>query len=445
MVIDDEKSIRFSLKVNLLKQGYEVYEAETGEEGLQLFKKHKPEMAIVDIKLPGIDGIEVLKNMKKIDPNCIIIMITHLSEVRLAVKAMKLGAYDYFTKPFSLKDIDESIVKVQKYIDTKKNLDKISYEQKLIGNSTAINRIKEIVKKISSINMETCILIQGESGTGKEIVAKLIHEGKGLDKPFVALNCAAVPKNLQESELFGHIKGAFTGAVNDKTGLIEKANGGVLFLDEIGDMDLELQAKMLRVLQEKKYRPIGSTKEFSFNSTIVAATNKDLKLEIEKGNFRDDLYYRLNIIPIHLPPLRERKEDIPLLIKYFLDEYNFKLEKNIKGFSAEAMDIMMNYNWPGNVRELRNIIERICIFQEEQIVEVEDLPKDLVADHPAKDKSLNLLEASERKIILQTLNKNNWNITKTAEELQISRSTLRRKMERFKIDRDKVGNIGGKF
>jgi len=433
LVIDDEKSIRFSLKVSLLKQGYEVYEAETGEEGLEIFKMQRPEVAIVDIKLPGIDGIEVLSNIKKMDPDCLVIMITHLGDVRLAVKAMKLGAYDYFTKPFSLKDIDESIREVHKYLDTKKKLDKMSYKPKLIGNSLAISRIKEIVKKISSINMETCILIQGESGTGKDIIAQLIHEGKGHDKPFVALNCASVPSNLQESELFGHKKGAFTGAVSDKVGLIEKANGGVLFLDEIGDMDLELQAKMLRVLQEKKYRPIGSTQEFVFNATIVAATNRNLKQEIEKGNFRDDLYYRLNVIPIYVPPLRERKEDIPLLIQNFLEEYNLKLGKNIKGFSQEAMDVMMSYDWPGNVRELRNTLERICIFQEKDIVEIKDLPKDLVAEFPTTDRNLNPLEASERKVILETLNKNNWNITKTADELGMSRSTLRRKMEMFNI------------
>lgn len=435
LVIDDEESIRFSLKVSLLKKGYEVFEAETGEEGLELFKKYRPQIAIVDIKLPGIDGIEVLKNIKKTDPNCIIVMITYLSEVRLAVKAMKLGAYDYFTKPFSLKEVNDSIAKVIRYLDVKNSLEEVSSKPKLIGNSPAINEIKEIVNKTATINMETCILIQGESGTGKEIVAKMVHEGKGLDKPFVALNCAAIPQNLQESELFGHKKGAFTGAVKDKTGLTEKANGGILFLDEIGDMDLELQAKLLRVLQEKKYRPIGSTREFSFNSTIIAATNKNLKEEIERGNFRADLYYRLNIIPIYLPPLRERKEDIPLLIQFFLDEYNLKLGKNIKGFSEGAMEIMMEYSWPGNVRELKNIIERICIFQEREFVEVEDLPKDLVVNPAANERRLNPLEASERKVIFETLNKNNWNISKTAEELEISRSTLRRKIERLEISR----------
>lgn len=431
LVIDDEKSIRFSLKTSLLNQGYQVYAAETGEEGLELFEKYNPQVAIVDIKLPGIDGIEVLRRIKRSNPNCIVIMITYLSEVRLAVKAMKIGAYDYYTKPFSLKEINESVFNAYKYLEVKERLDKISYKTDLIGESSAIKEIKKTAEKISSLNMETCILIEGESGTGKEIVAKLIHEGKGVERPFVALNCAAVPKNLQESELFGYEKGAFTGAEEKKIGLIEKSNEGILFLDEIGDMDLGLQAKMLRVLQEKKYRPLGGVNEHSFKTTIIAATNKNLKLEIERGNFREDLYYRLNIIPIYIPPLRKSKEDIPLLIANFLEEYNFKLEKNILGFSEEAMDIMMNYSWVGNVRELKNIIERICIFQDEDIIKVEDLPKDLIEEVNMVNKDLNPLETSEQKTILKILNENDWNISRSAEILEISRSTLRNKMEKY--------------
>ena len=433
LVIDDEKSIRFSLKTSLSKQGYQVYDAETGEEGLKLFKKHEPEIAIVDIKLPGIDGIEVLRRIKSSNRNCIVIMITYLSEIRLAVKAMKIGAYDYYTKPFTLKEINASVSNACKYLETKKRLDKMTYKTDLIGKSLAIKDIKDRAKKIASLNMETSVLIQGESGTGKEIVAKLIHQGKGMDKPFVALNCAAVPKNLQESELFGYEKGAFTGAEEKKIGLIEKSNGGILFLDEVGDMDLGLQAKMLRVLQESKYRPIGGIEEGDFKSTIIAATNKDLKLEIENENFREDLYYRLNIVPLYIPPLRHRKEDIPMLIDYFLEEYNFKLGKNILGFDDKAMDIMINYNWLGNVRELKNIIERICIFQEEDIIKVENLPKDLVEETKTINKNLNPLEASERETILQVLNEKAWNISKSAEVLEMSRSTLRRKIEKYEL------------
>ncbi|WIV13544.1 sigma-54 dependent transcriptional regulator [Proteiniborus sp. MB09-C3] len=435
LIIDDEKSIRFSLKTSLRKLGLEVYDAETGEEGLELFKAHSPKLAIVDIKLPGIDGIEVLKNMKKLDPNCIVIMITYLGEVRLAVKAMKIGAYDYYTKPFSLKEISQAVENACKYIDMKEQLDKQSYEVELIGKSNAIEEIRSTIGTISRLSMDTCILIQGESGTGKEIVAKLIHKGKGEEKSFIALNCAAIPKTLQESELFGHEKGAFTGAAEKKIGLIGKADGGILFLDEIGEMDLTLQAKLLRVLQEKKYRAVGSVEEVEFNATVIAATNKDLKEEVNKGNFRKDLYYRLNVILIQIPALRERKEEIPLLIQSFLDEYNFKLNKTIAGLDKEAMKVMLNYSWPGNIRELKNAIERICIFCNEQTVSLKDLPKEITESYGEQKEKKSLLEWSEKEIIFSSLEKNEWNILKTAEELEISRSTLRRKIEKYKIER----------
>lgn len=373
LIIDDESSIRFSLKTDLANKGFKVFEAETGEEGLDIFNNHCPQVAIVDIKLPGIDGIEVLKRIKKIDSDCIVIMITYLSEVRLAVKAMKIGAYDYFTKPFALDEINESVNDACRYIQARRRLQQISFRHELVGEHEKIREIRDVVKRISALKIDTHVLIQGESGTGKEIVARLIHEGKGDNKPFVALNCAATPRDLQESELFGYEKGAFTGAMSRKVGLIEKANGGTLFLDEVGDMDLSLQAKLLRVLQERKFRPVGSVEEISFDATIVSATNKDLDDEVQKGNFRSDLFYRLNVIPIRVPPLRERKEDIPLLIDFFLEEYSFKLEKGLAKFDDEAVNIMMNYSWPGNVRELKNIIERVSIFQEDSVIEAEEI------------------------------------------------------------------------
>lgn len=433
LIIDDEKSIRFSLKMSLESIGMEVYSAETGEEGIKLFKLHLPELAIVDIKLPGIDGIEVLKEIKKINNNCLVIMITYLSEVRLAVKAMKIGAYDYFTKPFTLKDINKAIEDAKKYIETKKKLNKLSYETKLIGESEEIKNIKKNIDKISKTKINTCILIEGESGTGKEVVAKLIHEGMGKDKPFIALNCAAIPKNIQESELFGYEKGAFTGADKNKLGLMGKANKGILFLDEIGDMDLTLQAKLLRVLQEKKYRPVGSLEEMDFDATIISATNKKLKEQISKGNFREDLYYRLNVIPLEIPPLRDRKDDIPILLYSFLNEYNKKLGKNIVKIDDNAMEIMKEYNWPGNVRELKNIVERIAIFSEGEVIYTEDLPRELIEDVDIKLEKLSPLEISEKDIIISSLKENNWNISKTSRELDISRSTLRRKIEKYNL------------
>ncbi|MBW4827373.1 MAG: sigma-54 dependent transcriptional regulator [Clostridiaceae bacterium] len=433
LIIDDEESIRFSLKISLEKLGFESLVAETGEKGLELFKIHSPKLAIVDIKLPGIDGIEVLKRIRKLDPDCIVIMITYLSGVKLAVKSMKIGAYDYFMKPFSLAEITSTVKKAAEYIEKKQELDRLNYELEFIGESSSVNNIKDTIKVISKLEMSTHILIQGESGTGKEVVAKLIHEKMRKDAAFVPLNCSAIPKNLQESELFGYEKGAFTGASEKKEGLIGESNGGILFLDEIGDMDLSLQAKLLRALQEKKYRPVGSLKEEGFDTTVIAATNKDLKEEIGKGNFRDDLYYRLNIIPIYIPPLRERKGDIPLLISSFLEEYNLKLNKEIKKVDKKAMDMLLNYDWPGNVRELKNVIERMAIFNEDSTIHVKDLPNEIKSHFYEEKKKLSPLEIAELKVILHSLEKYDWNISKVSEELNISRQTIRRKMEKYDL------------
>ncbi|SNS56012.1 DNA-binding transcriptional response regulator, NtrC family, contains REC, AAA-type ATPase, and a Fis-type DNA-binding domains [Anaerovirgula multivorans] len=438
LVIDDEKSIRLSLKIGLEKLGIKVITAETGEEGLKMLSLENPEMVILDIKLPGIDGIEVLKHMKRIKPSCIIIMITYLSEVKLAVKAIKMGAYDYFTKPFSISDIQNSIEKTKEYIKMKNQLESINPYGKmvLIGNSQGIKKITEIVIEIGRTEHDTCILLEGESGTGKEVIARLIHDKKSDGKKvFMAINCAAIPKTLQESELFGHEKGAFSEAKNMKQGLIERANGGILFLDEIADMDIELQAKMLRVLQEKKFRRIGGLKEIEFNATIVAATNKDLQEEIKYGNFRQDLYYRLNIIPIHIPSLRQRREDIPLLINYFMNEYNEKLNKSVYSISGEAVQMLQKYDWPGNVRELKNIVERIMFFKQGNEIQLEDLPKEILFAAPSQYEAMehSNLEMVEAETIYKSLITNKWNISKTANELGIARLTLRRKIKKYSL------------
>ncbi|MEW9123580.1 MAG: sigma-54 dependent transcriptional regulator, partial [Thermotaleaceae bacterium] len=383
LIIDDEKSIRLSLQVGLKNSGLEILTAASGEEGLVLFKEAKPDIAIIDIKLPGIDGIEVLRRIRKENKVCIILMITYISEVRLAVEAMKLGANDYFTKPFNIVEIKESIETHVQYIRKKQELGQQKDESftEVLGVSKQIESIREIVNKVAHMPYNTFILVQGESGTGKEIIAKAIHfNGVRKNKAYVALNCAAIPQNLQESELFGYEKGAFSEAKAAKKGLIEEANGGTLFLDEIGDMDILLQAKLLRVLQEKKFRRLGGNKEISFDATIIAATNKNLLDEIENGNFREDLYYRLNVIPIFTTPLRERKEDIVVLIDSFIDYYNEELKKDIKGFTEKALSICKTYEWKGNVRELKNAIERIMIFQEREWIDVEDLPPNIISD-----------------------------------------------------------------
>lgn len=441
LVIDDEESIRLSLKIGLKKLGLEVLTAETGEEGLKILETEGADLAIVDIKLPGIDGIEVLKRIRHAKPSCIVIMITYLSEVKLAVKAMKDGAYDYFTKPFSISEISDSIKNTVEYLKVKKEIDNISSENDmiLIGKSPEIQKIREIIIEIGRMEFNTCILLQGESGTGKEVIAKLICNVKSkASNPFIAINCAAIPKNLQESELFGYEKGAFTDAKNQKPGLLEKANGGILFLDEIADMDLGLQAKMLRVLQDKKFRRIGGLEEIDFSATIVSATNKDLLLEIKNGNFREDLYYRLNIVPIQIPPLRERPEDLPTLVSSFINEYNQKLKKNIFSISDEALSAIKVYHWPGNVRQLKNVIERLMIFKKGNEITLDDLPDEIFKHRCIKEEPLEYfgLEEAEEKTIKRYLDKNDWNITKTANELGISRVTLRRKMQKYDISRD---------
>lgn len=439
LIIDDEKSIRLSLSLGLKSFSKEVYTAASGEEGLKLFKENKPDILIVDINLGGMNGLKVLEKVREINKKCIVIMITYISEVKLAVEAMKLGANDYFTKPFSIEEIKKTIEENINYIKKSRELsqDENNNRIKLIGSSLYTLNIKSIIEKVCNISHNTFILIQGESGTGKEVVAKSIHyNGIRRDKPYIALNCAAIPKNLQESELFGYEKGAFSDARSQKKGLIEEANGGTLFLDEVGDMDILLQAKLLRVLQEKKFRRLGGNKEKSFDANIIAATNKDLLEEIRLGNFREDLYYRLNIIPIYLKPLRERRDDICDLIDYFIGSYNAKLNKGIVGMSVEALDICRNYEWRGNVRELKNFIERIMIFQEKDFIQVEDLPQKVISHHSVENtpviKSMNL-ESVEMETISRVLIENKWNITKTAEALGISRITLRRKIEKYSI------------
>ncbi|WP_129595717.1 sigma-54-dependent transcriptional regulator [Anaerophilus nitritogenes] len=439
LIIDDEKSIRLSLKVGIETTGITIFTAASGEEGIEIFNKERPRLCIIDINLPGVSGIEVLRKIRKKDKECIIIMITYISEVKLAVEAMKLGANDYFTKPFHIKELKETIEKNIKYIEKIRRIpNKEKNEMQIIGESEWIEYIKQITYKVGNIHYDTFIFIQGESGTGKDVIAKAIHfNGIRKNKPYVALNCAAIPKNLQESELFGYEKGAFSGAITQKKGLIEEANEGTLFLDEIGDMDILLQAKLLRVLQEKKFRRIGGVKEIGFRANVISATNKEIIKEIKNNNFREDLYYRLNVIPIHTKPLRERKKDIPVLLEFFIRQYNKELNKNIKGMTKEALEIAKNYDWRGNVRELKNLVERVMIFKEDEWVDVEDLPQNIISyevENPNDSLNMNL-ENVEMEAIHAVLRKNEWNITKTAEILGISRVTLRRKIEKYSINK----------
>lgn len=445
LVVDDEKGIRTSIKFFLQGEGYAVETAASGEEAMEKFGQLHPEVVILDINLPGMDGIEVLSQIKKLVKDTIVIMITYRGEVKLAVNAMKKGAYDYFIKPFFIGDIQKAVQEGLHYQKITRSINEPIAAGKVesglnefIGESPKVRELKRKVSKLVDLNMDTNILITGSSGTGKEILAQYVHQAVSNKKsPYVAVNCAAIPKTLQESEFFGYEKGAFTEAKAQKVGLIEKANGGTLFLDEVADMDLELQAKMLRVLQEKTLRRVGGLEEINFSATVIAATNKDLRQEIAAGNFREDLFYRLNVVPLDLPDLAQRKEDIPLLVDHFVKEYNQRLSKNIEGLSEQAMKKIMIYPWPGNIRELKNLIERVMIFQDNLIIDVNDLPEELIEIDEMGDMGVSpaSLDMAQAEIIRKALYENDWNITRTSEELGISRLTLRKKIQKYALEK----------
>lgn len=355
-------------------------------------------------------------------------MMTHLSEVRLAVEAMKAGASEYFTKPFSIMEMTE-IVKDTMAMHHED--DSAQEDRKMIGRSQAVQDIYNKVDKLSQLKVKTSILVNGESGTGKEVVAKMIAEKCAPGRPYVAINCAAIPTHLQESELFGHEKGAFSDAKEMRVGLFEHAKDGVMFLDEIGEMSLDLQAKLLRVIQERQFRRIGGNKVIEFDALLVAATNKDLKLEVEKGSFRKDLYYRLNIVPITIPPLRERKADLEALTQHFIKHYNALFGKSVQTVTRDLMERFMEYDWPGNVRELKNIIERLMIFSESDELTSVELPYEISSPKQQSDSAYTELERAEQEAVLRALSEYGWNITRAAESLSISRLTLRRKIDKY--------------
>ncbi len=440
LVIDDEKSIRESLRGVLEDEGFEVKEADSGESALQLIKKERFDAILLDVWLPGIDGIDVLTKIKEKEDSSPVIMISGHANIETAVKATKIGAYDFLEKPLSS---DRVLLTIKNALKQKKleeeNVilkEKIKERYRLIGESRAIKEIQKLIEDIAPTNGR--VLITGENGTGKELVARLIHE-KSLrrNKRFAEINCAAIPDELIESELFGYVKGAFTNALKDKKGKFFLADGGTLFLDEIGDMSLKTQAKVLRVIEEQKFEPLGSTESISIDTRIITATNKDLEIEIQKGRFREDLYFRINVIPIHVPPLRERKEDIPLLAKHFLEEFAEEYGKKPKEFTDDAIEKVMRYSWPGNVRELRNLIERLVIITKEDKITSRDIPA-LVEGKRIADTFLDLpyteaKEAFEKTLILKHLQDNNWNIVKTAQSLGLERTTLYKKMKSLGI------------
>ena len=447
LVVDDEHLIRWSLEQNLKKQGYEVVTAASGEDALKLLKDDVPDLMLLDIQLPGIDGLAVLERVKEMEEEIIVIMVTALGVLETAVKAMRMGAYDYINKPFNL---DELAIVIKKALETgelKREVAHLRSEQSrkygtggIIGRSRHMQNVLAMVEKVAKSDAGT-ILIQGESGTGKELIAKAIHYQSGrAERPFMAINCAAVPETLLESELMGHERGAFTDAKVQKKGLLEMADGGTLFLDEIGDMAPGMQAKLLRVLEDRSFRRVGGIKDIQVDVRIISATNKDLLQAIEEKVFRADLYYRIQVIPIHLPALRERRDDIMPLVEHFIAHFNREFGKSVKGVSKMAEKFLTEYAWPGNIRELRNIIERAIILENEETLLLEHLPQELVAKTGGSSVgpfSVHLpeegidIEDVERELIRQALETSEGNQSKAAKKLNLGIDAFRYRMKKF--------------
>lgn len=449
LITDDEKSIRNTLREILEYEKYSVLEAENGEECLITLKKENVDLVILDIKMKGMDGIEVLEKIKEEGHEMPVVMISGHGNIQIAVEATKLGAYDFVEKP---PDLNRLLITIRNAVQTgnlsKENRQmrtKLHGVQEIIGESDAIRRIKATIDKVAQSNSR--VLITGENGTGKELVARWIHEKSGrASKPFVDVNCAAIPADLLESELFGHEKGAFTGASSQRIGKFEQASGGTLFLDEIGDMPADAQAKVLRVLQESRLTRVGGTTAIEVDVRVIAATNKELQLEIKEGRFREDLYHRIGVIPIHVPPLRERKEDIFLLAKTFLQKLaDDDILFSGKTFSDEALNELKQMKWTGNIRELNNVVERLAVLSPDNVIKKQDVNQLTVKRKVTEDKMNDLIdsnesfqyfkEKAEKLFLLRKLEENDWNISATADAIDIQRSHIYNKMKKYDIER----------
>lgn len=447
LLIDDDKSFRRVIEYQLVEEGYEVITADNGSIGLNIISNKKIDLVITDIRMPEINGLELLKTLKEISYDATVIVVTAYGSIESAVEAMQLGANDYITKPA---DKNELLLKVEKALKFKdllienKNLREFlsgSFNfDNMIGKSSALKEVYEIVSQVAKT--DSSILIQGESGTGKEVMAKAIHfNSLRNSKPFVVVNCGAIPENLLESELFGYKRGSFTDAIKDKTGKFEAAEGGTIFLDEISELPLKLQVKILRTLQDKEIDKIGELNPRKVDVRIIAATNQDLKELVDEKQFRDDLYYRLSVIPISLPPLRERQGDIPLLAVNFLDKFAKLFGKSDIKYDDEVIKVFCKYHWPGNIRELENLIHRLVILCQSEVISVDDLPKELLEGKISKTLDYTVpipengidLKNLERELIIQALVKKNWNQTQAAKLLNISRNSLIYSMQKYGI------------
>ncbi|WP_066635103.1 sigma-54-dependent transcriptional regulator [Desulfolucanica intricata] len=442
LIIDDEKHMCWALERAMKQEGYQVLTANNGPDGLELLKQEGPSLVILDLRMPGMDGMEVLKCIKEIQPKLPVIILTAHGTIDSAIEAMKNGAIDYLTKPF---DLDELKIVIKNALLLNQLATEVTFLRSeltknysiMIGKSPTIVEINQLIERVATTN--ATVLITGESGTGKEVAAVSIHQASPrCDNPFVTVNCAALPEQLLESELFGHEKGAFTGAITKKLGRFELAHKGTIFLDEIGDMPLSMQVKLLRVLQEKSFERVGGTETHKIDVRVIAATNRELTEAIRKGLFREDLYYRLNVIHIQLPPLRERKEDIPLLAEHFLEKLSHIYR--VKKISSDAMEMICTYNWPGNIRELQNVIERAAIICEDEEILPFHLPPEL--QKPSKtvigtvvrfpDEGISLEEV-EKQLIMKALEKSKGNQTKAAQLLNITRSALLYRTQKYGI------------
>ena len=448
LIVDDEKSIRESLTGILQDEGFTPTSVDNGEKAIEKISEDKPDLILLDIWMPGMDGLETLTKIRDIYPDQLVVMMSGHGTIETAVRSTKLGAYDFIEKPLSLEKVllcIQNAVKIGQLVEENRELKaKIGKEHEMIGRSKLIRELKEQIKIAAPTS--GWILITGENGTGKELVARSIHHNsRRHDKPFVEVNCAAIPEELIESELFGHEKGSFTGATTQRRGKFDQAHQGTLFLDEIGDMSLKTQAKVLRILQEHKFERVGGNKTIEVDVRVIAATNKDLEKEISGGQFREDLYYRLNVIPFHVPPLRERKSDIPHLATHFLDYFCSKESRETKSLDEDAMKSIQEYSWPGNVRELKNLIERLVIMSPGNTITRGQLPQSIFGkqqlastDHGSitlsADTYRSAKEEFEKEFLVQKLEENEWNISRTAEAIEIERSNLHRKIKSYGIE-----------
>ncbi len=457
LVIDDDVSICETLELYLEEEGYTVNTAQSGTEGLNKYVGNPADVVILDIRLPDVDGFSVLEDLREENENVKVIMITAFHDMETTINAMKGGAFDYIHKPVNVDELDMAIKKALKSLEMEKKIEGLLTEPSrsfrvgdIIGTG---NEMREIFKTIGTVSQSrTTVLIQGESGTGKELIAKVIHHNTSPDEPFIAVNCSAIVETLLESELFGHEKGSFTGAIARKLGKFELARSGTVFLDEISEMSINLQAKLLRVLQEMEFERVGGKDKVKVHARIMTATNKDLKTMVKEGKFRDDLYYRLNIVAITLPPMRIRKQDIPPLIDYLLTKINLDLHKKVIGVSDEMMEIFMQYNWPGNIRELENLLVRACVVAKGQVLGKSDFPElgkddavntgmgmgldpDKMAEifEPSEPGKLLTLDEVEDRYIRKVIKETDKNKGEICEILGISRPTFERKLEKYSI------------